>query len=150
MSLSMVRSASSSSPFLTRRSPPDPYGGDFLPFDELAGRRLRHAQVFCDLWHVHEAVGQVVRFGCRGGDRSPYLRPGILAAHGIIIRYSDGRRERVTCRLEDVVSHGVAYLLFVLHLVRLGCNETQGASFRLRGQAERYLMEIRTQRYKGR
>lgn len=34
----------------------------------------------------------------------------------------------------------MAYLLFVLHLVRLGCNETQGASFRHRGQAERYLM----------
>lgn len=38
--------------------------------------------------------------------QAPYPRPGILAAYGITIRYSGGRRERVAWHLEDVVLHG--------------------------------------------
>lgn len=41
---------------------PGPYGGDCLPLDELAGGRLRYAQVVRGLRHVHEAFGQVIRF----------------------------------------------------------------------------------------
>ncbi len=47
----------------TQKSP-DPHGGDLLPFDELVDRRLRYVRVVRDLRHFHEAVGQVVRFGC--------------------------------------------------------------------------------------
>ena len=57
-----------------------------------------------------------------------HLRPGILAAFGIIIRYSDGRRERVSWHLEDVVFHGVAYRPLVLHLVPSDRNEAQGVA----------------------
>lgn len=45
-------------------------GGDLLPLDGPVGRRLRYVRVIGDLRHVHEAVGQVVRFRCRGGGRS--------------------------------------------------------------------------------
>lgn len=91
-------------------------------------RRLRYAQIIGDLRHVHEAVGQVVRFGCRGGSRSPYLRPGILAAFGAIIRYSLLCRERVAWHLEDIVFHGMAYRPLILHLVPSGRNEAQGVA----------------------
>lgn len=109
----------------TQRSP-DPYGGDLLPLGELADRRLRYAQVVRDLWHVHEAVGQVARFGCRGGGRSPYLRPGILAAFRIIIRYCMGCRERVASGGCCLSWDGKPPL--VSHLVPSGCEKTQGVA----------------------
>lgn len=52
-----------------------------------------------------------------------HLRPGILAAFGIIVRYSLLRRERIAWRLEDVVFHGAAHRPLVLHLVPSGRDE---------------------------
>ena len=49
-----------------------------------------------------------------------HLRPGVLAAFGIIVRYSLLRRERIAWRLEDVVFHGAAHRPLVLHLVPSG------------------------------
>ena len=54
-----------------------------------------------------------------------HIRPDILAAFGIIIRYSSACWERVAWHLEDVVFHGMAYRLLVSHLVLLGRNEAQ-------------------------
>lgn len=103
-------------------------GGDLLPFGELADRRLRYARVIGDLRRVHEAVGQVARFGCRGVSRPPYLRPGILAAFGISIRYFRVRRERVAWHLEDVAFHGMTLPPLVLHLAPSGRKKAQGVA----------------------
>ena len=59
---------------------------------------------------------------------APYLRPGILAAFGIIIRYSGVCRKRVSWHLEDVVFHRVAYRPLISHLVPSGRNEAQGVA----------------------
>ena len=104
MSLPMARSVSSSSSFLTRSGLPILMAGIFCRSVGPVDRRLRRSRVARDLRNAHEAVGQVVRFGCRGGSRSPYLRPGILAAFGAIIRYSLLCRKRVAWHLEDRLS----------------------------------------------
>lgn len=74
----------SSSFFPGMQPSPESYGREnLLLFDELVGRRLQYAQVLGDLRDFHEAVGRVVRLGCREGSTSPSLLPGILAAFRI-------------------------------------------------------------------
>lgn len=51
------------------------------------------------------------------GGGSQFLRPGILAAFRIIIRYSRRCRERVAPHLEDAIFHGMAYPPLRLHLM---------------------------------
>lgn len=103
-------------------------------------RRLQRARVARDLRNAHEAVGQVVRFGCRGGSRSPYLRPGILAAFGAIIRYSLLCRERVAWHLEDRLSWDG---LPSSRLASGAFGSQRGPRSRVLwpGQAEKYLMK---------
>lgn len=85
MPLPPWRGASCPARFFPGMQPsPESYGREnLLLFDELVGRRLQYAQVLGDLRDFHEAVGRVVRFGCREGSTSPSLLPGILAAFRI-------------------------------------------------------------------
>lgn len=90
---------------------------------EVLERNLRLGLFGCCHCRVTPSAA---RLGCRGGGRPPYLRPGILAAFRIIIRYCMGCRERVASggwRLSWDVKPPL-----VSHLVPSGCEKTQGVA----------------------
>ena len=67
------------------------------------GRRLRYTHAVRDLRHVHEAVGQFVRFGCRGGSSpvSPLRHSRGFRHHYLIFPGEAGTRRVASggCRL---------------------------------------------------
>ena len=129
---------------------PDPYGGDPLPLGGLVDRRLRCARVARDLRHVHEAVGQVVRFGCRGGGRPripapPFSRPSALLSD---IPVGAGNASRGIRRMSPFT--GWQNRPLVLHLVPSGRNEAQGVASSGRDEQRDACWEACAQSHAGR
>lgn len=123
----------------TQRSP-DPYGGDLLSFDELADRRLRYAQVVRDLWHVHEAVGQVARFSDVEEAADPRFSAPVfsrLSASLSDIAWGAGYASRGIWRMSSFMGWQTASRL-ASRALRL--REAPRSRVFWTGQAERYLL----------